>query len=301
MIAAAENIRFSALGGEVVIQGEGPGAMAACREAEAVIHQVHRRLTRFDAESELCRLNADPRSEVPGSDVMIRFAEAVVLAGRESGGLVDATLLDQVERSGYVESIDPDRMPDRVDVPAGDVTPGRGLWREVSVDRSRGSVIRPPGIRLDSGGLGKGLASDLAAEILAPLDTWAVNCAGDLRFGGAAGKVRQLDVSPPDPEEGPVASLAAPSGAAATSGITRRSWRTPDGPSHHLIDPRTGLPAATGLVQVTALATTGLEAEIRAKTALLAGPERALGHLPDGGVVITEDGEVRARGFEIGG
>ena len=48
----------------------------------------------------------------------------------------------------------------------------------------------------------------------------------------------------------------------------------------------------TGLVQVTALATTGLEAELRAKAALLSGPARAAEWLPDGGATVDDDGVV---------
>ena len=47
-------------------------------------------------------------------------------------------------------------------------------------------------------------------------------------------------------------------------------------------------------MQVTALAPTALEAEIRAKAALLSGPDRARDWLPDGGVLVGEDG-----GFEV--
>ena len=64
--------------------------------------------------------------------------------------------------------------------------------------------------------------------------------------------------------------------AVATSGIGRRSWLGPDGrPAHHLLDPATGRPAFTGVVQATALAPTAVEAEWRAKAAVLAGPDRA--------------------------
>jgi thiamine biosynthesis lipoprotein len=77
-------------------------------------------------------------------------------------------------------------------------------------------------------------------------------------------------------------------GAVATSGVTRRAW----GDAHHLVDPRTGRPADTGIVQVTALARTALQAEVRAKTALLAGPEDAAHVLAGGGVYVTDDGGV---------
>jgi thiamine biosynthesis lipoprotein len=81
------------------------------------------------------------------------------------------------------------------------------------------------------------------------------------------------------------------SGAAATSGITKRSWRGQAGQAaHHLLDPATGQPAFTGVVQATALAPSGLEAEARAKAALLAGRGRSLDWLPHGGLVVYDDG-----------
>ncbi|MGH2841846.1 MAG: FAD:protein FMN transferase, partial [Solirubrobacteraceae bacterium] len=61
---------------------------------------------------------------------------------------------------------------------------------------------------------------------------------------------------------------------------------------HHLIDPATGRPAWTGVVQATALAPTALEAEILAKAALLAGPQRGPGLLSLGGVLVLAGGAV---------
>ena len=73
-----------------------------------------------------------------------------------------------------------------------------------------------------------------------------------------------------------------------------RSWLTRDGrPAHHLLDPGTGRPAFTGVVQATALAPTATEAEILAKAALLSGPEGAQKWLRHGGVLVFEDGTHR--------
>ena len=80
-------------------------------------------------------------------------------------------------------------------------------------------------------------------------------------------------------------------GAAATSGIDKRSWLGADGrPAHHLLDPATGMPAFTGIVQATALAPTGVEAELLSKAALLSGPARATQWLAHGGLVLYDDG-----------
>lgn len=285
---------FSSLGGQVTIEVSGRGSDAALQSAERVVRELHDRLTRFESDSELCRLNRDPREAVPASPIMLRFAELVKQAGLATDGLVDATVLDRVESAGYLESINPEDGP--INFPAsrsGDrPTASAGDWREVEVDRRSSEVIRPAGVRLDSGGLGKGLAADLVAEGLAGFETWGVVCAGDLRFGGLLRAERRIEITSPVAAGEVIAEFSAATGAVATSGTTKRSWRTDQGIAHHLIDPRTGLPAMTGVIQATAIAPTASEAEYRAKAALLDGRDHASEWLADGGAIVTEDLEV---------
>ena len=70
-----------------------------------------------------------------------------------------------------------------------------------------------------------------------------------------------------------------------------------DGFAHHLIDPATGTPAWTGLIQTTAVAPTAVEAEALAKAALLSGPGDAGRWLTRwGGVAFADDGTLEAFG-----
>src|SRR5207248_478204 len=93
-----------------------------------------------------------------------------------------------------------------------------------------------------------------------------VNVAGDLRARGGG----------PDGAGWPVglgaATILLAGQGAATSSVLRRRWA---GGLHHLIDPRTGLPAASDLVEVSVVAATAVDAEIVAKAALIAGREPA--------------------------
>jgi FAD:protein FMN transferase len=255
-------------GGRVALRAAGREAPLALAAAEALLRRVHAALTRFDPKSELCRLNADPRTTVPASPLVRRLAAAVPYAGELSGGLVDATVDPFLE---------PDHgTPDDESHPAA--PDPRRNWAEVSIDGD--AVTRPPGVALDSGGLAKGLAADLIADHLREVPSFAIECLGDVRAGGGR---RTLRVSSPW-DDGAVAELALTDGAAATSGVTKRGW--------HLVDPATGRPARTGVVQATALAPTALEAEVRAKAALLAGPDDAPDHLPHGGVLVLASGEI---------
>jgi hypothetical protein len=55
----------------------------------------------------------------------------------------------------------------------------------------------------------------------------------------------------------------------------------------------------TGVVQATAFAPTALEAEVRAKAAVLSGPEGAPAWLTHGGVVVFDDGSHHTQGFPL--
>ena len=164
-----------------------------------------------------------------------------------------------------------------------------GRWRRIRVDEAAARITRPPGVAIDSGGLAKGLLADLVGATLSGARGFAVDCCGDLRLGGD----RERRVLVDDPRGGaPLHELRVREGGIATSGIGRRSWDGPDGPAHQILDPATGRPAFTGIVQATAVAPTALLAEVYAKAALLAGPERAAEWLPHGGVTVDAEGSI---------
>jgi FAD:protein FMN transferase len=289
---------FDCFGSTCAAHVRGRGSLGTAQEAVAAAQQRlldgHRRFTRFELGSELSRLNADVRDAVPVSAEMARFVAAALVAARRSGGLVDATLLAQLLDAGYARDIAtpvplrfalgsaPARHPAQPDPAA--------RWRELSVDRFARLVRRPAGLQLDSGGIVKGLLADLLGAELADHDGYAIDSAGDLRVGGRAGLLRDVRVASPF-DETVLHTFRLRDGGVATSGIGRRSWLDANGaPAHHLLDPATGRPAFTGLVQATALAPSASEAEWRAKTALLSGPERAARWLPHGGLVVRDDG-----------
>jgi thiamine biosynthesis lipoprotein len=289
---------FPCFGGRCAVRvagGDEVDRAAAVLEAKRILLAAHLALSRFDPDSELSRLNRDPREQVPASPLLRRVVAGTRIAGLRSGGLVDATLVDEIEAAGYAESRTfeeaagaPGATAHRVAAP----NPRAG-WCLFGVDERAGTVSRPPGLRLDPGGIAKGLLADLVGERLLGFDAFAVDCCGDLRLGGAEGRTWAILVD--DPYGGaPLEELRIADGAVATSGITRRAWTDRDGrPAHQILDPATGRPAFTGIVQATAVAPTGLFAETLAKSALLVGPARAESQLPFGGVIVEDGGAVR--------
>ncbi|MCW3015269.1 MAG: hypothetical protein JWO02_2361 [Solirubrobacterales bacterium] len=282
----------------VIVAGRGPAGTAteAAARAQRRLLAWHDQFSRFEPTSELSALNSDPRETVEVSPMMARFAEAALDAARLTGGLVDPTLLEEIEAAGY------DRHFSRPSVSLHDVldVPSRHVagphpshrWLDISVDRTAGAITRPPGLRLDSGGIAKGLFADVLSAVLTGHDRYVVDCGGDLRIGGTEGVGRLVEVQAADGDH-IVHRFLLSSGAVATSGIGHRAWLDRDGrPAHHLLDPATGRPALTGVVQATALAPTAVRAEALAKAALLAGPDQLEHRLPHGGVAILDDGGV---------
>jgi thiamine biosynthesis lipoprotein len=290
---------FECFGGRVTVSALGPRSMEperAVADAEATLLDAHRRLSRFLPGSDLSRLNRDRRATVPVEPLLLELAVAAREAGELTDGLVDATLLGEIEAAGYRGSMR--GRPDPV-LAAGTprslsvASPKRArAWAEISADRRAGTVTRPPGVAIDSGGIAKGLLADRVAATLARFPAYLVDCCGDLRVGGVAGRPRPILVE--DPFGGdPVHTLRTADGGVATSGTTRRSWRGSDGrAAHHLLDPATGTPAFTGIVQATALAPTALLADVHAKWALLSGPRHAPSRLPYGGILVHAGGAV---------
>jgi thiamine biosynthesis lipoprotein len=295
------DVVFPSMGGEARVRLESraldtPALERLAEQTRARIDLAEAVLSRFRPGSELNRLNADPRTAVPVSPLLRETVSAAIWAAERSGGLVDATLLGELERHGYEASWVPARRADLAAALAA-APPrrpaGPAAWRvaeRLAIDE-HGRVLREPGVRLDPGGLAKGMAADLAAAALPAGVRFAISCGGDVAVGG--GDPWEVAVRSARGDE-EVHRLRLRSGGVATSGIGARIWRRPDGSyAHHVLDPATGRPAWTGLVAVSAVAASALEAEVLAKAALLSGPLGARGLLRRrGGVLQHDDGRI---------
>lgn len=146
-------------------------------------------------------------------------------------------------------------------------------WEKVAWRRPQ--LVLPEGMEIDLGGLGKEYAVDRAAALLAARTRAAVlvNFGGDLRAAGRRGDGRPWEVGVERPGTADEAALRVDlaEGALATSGDDRR-FLLKDGMRYgHILDPRTGWPAAGAPRAVTVLGDTCLEAGLLATLAMLRG------------------------------
>lgn len=253
-------------------------------------------LSRFLTESELSQLNRQAGNPVQISGLLFSVLRAALTAAQESDGLFDPTLLIQLQQMGYDRSFDelPAVLPE-----SGQPSRPGGAWREIQLSYLRKSVTLPAGIGIDVGGIAKGMVVDAALKQLRLLGirTALINAGGDLAVMGMPDGYKSWPLT----IEGRETSWVIPFtyGALATSGISRRQWRQGTQARHHLIDPRSGESAQSGLWSVTVAASTCEQAEVAAKSAFLLGKERGrefLNRRGLAGLLVELDGEWTSAG-----
>jgi FAD:protein FMN transferase len=226
-------------------------------EAEFWVRRLGARLTRFSAESELSRVNASNGEWVDISAEIEAVLRESLHAFDLSMGLVNIAVLPSMLAVGYTRPLTEGPTVATLD----GVGPLPRLRDVLEVEPGRARL--EPGCGIDLGGIAKGWMADRLCELLGP--NAVANIGGDLRAVGPGPRGDGWPVG-----VGGVTLMLRDQGA-ATSSVRRRRW----GEMHHLIDPRTGAPAKTGLDEVSVVASNGFEAEVVAKTALLLGPELA--------------------------
>jgi thiamine biosynthesis lipoprotein len=159
------------------------------------------------------------------------------------------------------------------------------------------------GVRLDPGGIGKGLAADLvAAEMLgAGAGGVCIDLGGDVRVAGTPPTDAGWTVGVADPfrPAEDMLQVVLDDGAAVTCTRLIRHWRRAGVSMHHLLQPGTGAPAWTGVAAVTVVAAQAARAEVLAKAAFLAGIDegrRLLDAAGVGGLIVDDTGTAHVAG-----
>jgi FAD:protein FMN transferase len=254
-------------------------------------------LSRFLPESELSWLNAHPGQNVITSPLFSKVLASALNAAQATQGIYDPTLLDQMVKIGYDRSFD--TLSPTLPASSYDGQPGGG-WRGIQVSPLLRSVRLPEGVKLDFGGIAKGMAVDAALVALQQvgIERALVNAGGDLAVLGSPPMLEDWPIAVPVKEESRTIPLR--SGAMATSGTARRHWTQGGVARHHLLDPRSGLSAASDLWIVTVAASRCEQAEVAAKVAFVLGMERGKAFLQQhqlSGLLMDRDGHWEATGY----
>jgi thiamine biosynthesis lipoprotein ApbE len=159
-------------------------------------------------------------------------------------------------------------------------------WRSVAVDVAAGNLTVPADVQLDLGATVKAWAADRSAAAIADRLGCGVlvSLGGDTAVAGppppAGWPIRVQDATMPLEEtpDGPSQVVSIRAGGLATSSTAARRWHHGGDVLHHILDPRTGLPAAPVWRTVSVAAATCADANTAATAAIIRG-NRAPGWL----------------------
>ena len=289
-------LETTSMGGRLLVHLDAAGRLEeAQRDSRRVVARIDRwatRLTRHADTSDLLDLNADPRSNVYVRPTLAAALRAGAAAANASEGYADITLLDArltAEGKGSVAT-----------------SSRRDEWQLIRRNRGGAVVRRPPGLHFDLGGIVKGWIADRALSLMNGWPSAVIDADGDLAIQCAPGKTWEVGIEDPRSPDAHLAILRlnAPEGGTptrwgvATSGTSVHRWNVGGKSRHHLIDPRTGRPAETDIVQATVIAGSALRAEALAKAAVIAGTVEGFALLERarvrGAVLLNAAGEIQA-------
>ncbi|WP_292831356.1 FAD:protein FMN transferase [Microbacterium sp.] len=264
----------------------------SARAGLALAAHLEARWSRFLTDSDITSLNLAEGAVRQVHPHTVRLVREMLDAHRRTDGDFDPTLLPALVAAGYGTSrVDPGRS---TLLPASAVAPGR--VDSISIDGDHVSLGR--GTTLDPGGIGKGLAADLAVEqAIADGALGAMaQFGGDVVVGGHApdGVAWRIGVEDPFQPGRHLAVIRLARGAVATSSRRKLRWTAPDGTqAHHLLDPRSIRSIETDVQAVTVIAPTGARAESLTKPGFLRPLDAFLAWLPTqgaAGLAVTADG-----------
>lgn len=289
---------FRAIGtsNRIVVTDESVSDLAVALAADHLA-ALDRAVSRFREDSEISRLAVAAR-DAAATAVVSPLVVDQIRAAREAhaltGGLVDPTVGAALMAGGY-------------DADLAEVQ-RRGSWTPwtahvpgidaVILDEDSGIVTVPQGCVLDFGATAKARAADTIAALLARRlpGGFLVDLGGDLAVGG--------DIPPQgwcvavEGADGGIRDAVRLEGQAMTTSSTQvRTWATTTGRAHHIVDPRTGRPAAAVWGQVSVVAASALQANAASTAATILGEDApewlrrnglpARLERPDGSVVLT--------------
>jgi thiamine biosynthesis lipoprotein len=240
------------------------------------LRQLEQTWSRFLPDSELNRLQAWHGDWLECSDDLVAALQWCRQMHVETRGLFDPSIRTSLEQLGYdrtfAEIVEEASRPGGLHaaLPTGD-TPASGL---AGLEISENWARLAPGLSIDLGGIGKGLAADLVADelIAAGANSAYVSLGGDIHAAGEPVDHDGWRVPLLHPATGEtVDHHVLYSGALVMSTVAIRRWSRGGVEHHHIIDPRSGRPANTDLIAVAVADQSAARGEALAKAAIIAG------------------------------
>jgi len=267
------------MGTIVTIEVVDRGTEEAIERAFGWFREIERLCNRFDSQSELRRIAAHPGVAVPVNEILYAAVEFALAVAEGTGGAFDPTVGHLMETRGFNRDYRTGLASNTALASEGAVS-----YRDVQLDPDAKTITLRRPLVLDLGAIAKGLAIDLAARELEPLEHYAIDAGGDLYLAGRnpAGEPWTVGIRHPRRDREVIASVRVSDVAICTSGDYERQ-DIGNVAGHHIIDPRHGTTADV-VVSATVIAPSAMLADALATAAFVLGGDEGIRLLERHGV-----------------
>ena len=285
-----QEISLFAMDTYMTLAAYGDDADDALTAASREINRLEATLSRTIDTSDVSRLNAG-EAVVVQPETRALLERALTLSG-ETGGTFDMTVAPLVALWGITS--DAPRVPSQEEIDA--LLPLVG-GEHVHMDDA---VTLDTGCAVDLGGIAKGYASQQVADILRAhgVTSAVVSLGGNVYVCGSKPDGTPWNVGIQDPAgSGYAAMVSLTDRFAVTSGGYQRYFEQDGVRYHHILDPKTGCPAESGLLSVSVVSEDDTLADALSTALFVMGFDegQALwrsGTLPFEAVWMLQDGSV---------
>ncbi len=269
----------------VTVTAYGKNAEKATESALSRIREIDRDFDAYSETSEIFAINSAPKNTpVPLSDDVFFVLQTALEFSRLSGGAFDITLFPVTKLWGF--GSENERVPeDRELYEALKVTGADKLI----LDPSTQTVTKTEdGVQIDLGAVAKGYASDEAVRVLKEngVRHAYLDLGGNVAvFGGKPQTLLQrlfgakkqdfsIGIQKPDAPRGELIDVIKLSdGFIVTSGNYERYFEEDGRRFHHILNPKTGMPAETGISAAVVTTQNGMVADILSTALFVTGGE----------------------------
>lgn len=252
------------------IRAYGNGADEAADAAVEEIRHLERIFDRGDENSDIYRINNSDSCTV-GEDCSYLLMRAAEISDMTDGSF-DMTMAPLGDLWGFRDR--QYRVPSEAEIESSMENVG---WEKVA---QSGNVVKKPlEVKLDAGGIAKGYASEAAADIFEEygISSGIVSLGGNVRAVGRKpdGEMWTVAVQDPLNESSYFCTVKVEDEAVVTSGGYQRYFEENGERYHHILDPKTGYPADSGLISVSVVSSDGTLADGLSTGLFVMGKEKA--------------------------
>ncbi len=284
---------FFAMDTIITLSAYGNNAPEAISAAEQRIKELEGTFSVTNEQSDISRINRSEGLETEISADTAGLLSLTLDIAEKTGGALDPTIYPVLLAWGFTTG--ENRVPEKEEIASLLQNTG---YENVILGKS--AVTLPRGFMLDMGAVGKGFAGDKAAQILSEhgITSALLDLGGNIQAVGAKPDGSPWRIALRDPQSGGNLGILELVGkAAVTSGAYERYFTDEVGNTYgHIIDPKTGCPADSDLLQTTVIADSGAYADALSTALFVMGLEGAEEfHKKNGGfdmILIDKDGNI---------